>query len=166
MNLGAARRMALFALLTILVLSSVAALAIWKPYIEVTEVRATTTPQTVQVMWYLACEADYYEDDRKQRYLPEVPAGGKEPVVGPFMMSGTQFVLVGYPYMELHRNRFTGQVDQQRSERFDVIEWHVVPPYLIWDGKKEIERNEPAGWKSQEIPARFAAQIDRPRETC
>jgi len=125
-----------------------------KPYIEVTEVRATSKPQAVRVSWYLGCEEDYYEDVDKQRYLPWVPIGGEPPVLGPVMKPGTGFMFVGYPYTALYRNRFTGKVETRRSERFDVIEWHVVPP------------NEPAGWKSAEAPAKFTALLERRGRTC
>jgi len=82
------------------------------------------------------------------------------------MTPGTRFVLIGYPYTAFNRNRFTGKVDKQRSERFDVIEWHVVPPYIIWDGAKETESNEKVGWKSGEVLPQFVAQVDRSRRTC
>ena len=139
---------------------------IQKPHIEVTEVRATPSPQTVQVMWSLRCEDEYFEDAHGQRYFPNVPVGGRDPYIGPVPTSGTSFVLIGYPYTALNRNRFTGKVEKQRSERFDVIEWHVVTPYFIWDGENEVESNEPVGWKSEEATARFVAQVDRSHQGC
>ena len=148
------------------VLVSLAAVAVWKPYIEVTEVRATATPQTVQAGWYLGCEQDYFEDAEGRRYLLQFPPEGEAPAVGVVMMPGTRFALVGFAYSALRRNRFTGNVEEQRSERFDVIEWHVLPPYFTWDGEKEIERDEPVGWKSASLPAQFIARVDRPRKTC
>jgi len=137
-----------------------------KPHIQVTEVRATPDPQAVQVTWSLRCEDEYFEDDHNQRYLPNIPVGGKEPYIGPVPKSGTSFVLIGYPYMALNRNRFTGKVEKRRSERFDVIEWHVVNPYFIWDGTNEIENNEPIGWKSEAATAQFIAQTERPHGGC
>jgi hypothetical protein len=137
-----------------------------RPHIEVTEVRATPGLQTVQVTWSLQCEDEHFEDDHNQRYSPNIPVGGKEPYIGPVPKSGTSFVLVGYPYMALNRNRFTGKVEKQRSERFDVIEWHVVTPYFIWDGTREVESNEPVGWKIEEATAQFVAQTDRPHRGC
>lgn len=136
-----------------------------KPYIDVTEVRSMSLPQTVKVTWYISCGDDYYEDENEKHYDPRVPVGGVLPGVDSTVMSsGTRFVLVGYPYKELHRNMFTGSVNEQRSERFDVIEWHIVTPYLIWDGEKDIESNRPLGWKSDNSDARFFAQFDRRRK--
>ena len=137
-----------------------------KLHIEVIEVRATSEPQAVLVTWFLRCEDEYFEDDHNYRYLPNIPLGGKEPSIGRVAKSGTRFLLIGYPYTELNRNRFTGKVEEQRSERFDVIEWHVVTPYFIWDGANERESNEPVGWKGEEATAQFVAQTDRPRRGC
>jgi hypothetical protein len=135
-----------------------------EPYIEVTEMRSMSVPQTVEVTWYLSCGRDYYDDENKKHYDPIVPTGGVAPGVGPVMSSGTRFVLVGYPYMALHRNIFTGSVKEQRSERFDVVEWHVVTPYHIWDAEKDIESNKPLGWKSDKSDTQFFAQVDQRRK--
>jgi len=137
-----------------------------KPHIAVTEVRAALEPQTVRVMWSLRCEEEYFEDALGQRYLPNIPVGGKEPYVGGVPKSGTGFVFLGYPYTQVLRNRITGHVEKRRSEHFDVIEWHVVTPYFISDGANEIESDEPVGWKSEVAAARFVAQIDRPHRRC
>jgi hypothetical protein len=166
MSVKALRQIVRIVLLAAGGLVGLAAIAIWKPYIEVTEVRATAEPQAVQVTWYLGCEEDYYEDDDKQRYLPQLPVGGEPPAVGPAMTPGTRFLLVGHSYAALHRNLFTGRIDRRRSERFDVIEWHVVPPYFLWNGEKQIESSEPVGWKSEKVPAQFIAQLDRRRKEC
>jgi len=135
-----------------------------EPFIEVSEMRSASVPQAVKVTWYINCGEDYYEDENEKHYDPQVPNGGVYPVVGPIMSSGTQFVLVGYPYKALRRNIFTGSVNEQRSERFDVVEWHVVTPYIIWDGESDIESNKPLEWKSDKSDAQFFAQLDRSRK--
>lgn len=136
-----------------------------EPYIEVTEMRSTSVPQTVEVTWYISCERGYYYDDEnKKHYDPMVPTGGVMPGVSPVMSSDTRFVLVGYPYKALRRNIFTGSVNEQRSERFDVVEWHVVTPYPLWDGEKYIESNKPLDWKSDKSDMKYFAQVDQRRK--
>ena len=139
---------------------------IWQPYLEVTEVRASSVPQLVEVMWLISCEKDYFEGPDKLRYEPQIPVGGEYPYVHPVMHAGTRFVFMGYPYTEHRRNRFTGNVETERSERFDLIEWHVLPPYVTSSGDEGMERYEPVGWKSGGASAQFVAQPRRSREGC
>jgi len=132
-----------------------------KPYIQVTEVRSTTEPKMVKVRWYVSCEEEYYVDENEQFYDPQVPVGGAPPGVGPVMFPDTEFVLVGYPYKEIHRNIFTNSVNVQRSERFDVTEWHVVTPYRTFEGEEEIESYKPKEWKSDKTSSRYFSELDR-----
>ena len=141
-------------------------LIIRKPYLEVTEVRASSVPLLVEVTWFLSCEEDYFEGSGNLRYQPQLPAGGEYPYVHPVMHAGTRFVFMGYPYTEHRRNRFTGNVETERSERFDLIEWHVLPPYVTSSGDEGMERYEPVGWKSGGASAQFVAQPNRSREGC
>jgi len=140
-------------------------IGIRKPYLEVTEVRASASV-LVEVTWFLSCEEDYFEGPGNLRYQPQLPAGGEYPYVHPVMHAGTRFVFMGYPYTEHRRNRFTGNVETERSERFDLIEWHVLPPYVTSSGDEGMERYEPVGWKSGGASAQFVAQPRRSREGC
>lgn len=137
-----------------------------EPYLEVTEVRASSVPQMVEVAWHLSCEEDYFEDSDKLRYEPHLPVGGEFPYVHPVMYSGTRFVFVGFPYTERRRNRFTGNVESGRLERFDLIEWHVLPPYIASRGDEKIESYEPIGWKGGQASEPFVARSDRGKEGC
>ena len=140
-------------------------IGIRKPYLEVTEVRASAS-ELVEVTWFLSCEEDYFEGPGNLRYQPQLPAGGEYPYVHPVMHAGTRFVFMGYPYTEHRRNRFTGNVETERSERFDLIEWHVLPPYVTSSGDEDMESYEPVGWKSGGASAQFVAQPNRSREGC
>lgn len=171
MTIKTPRRLVRIKLLTLSILFGVAFMALLfeviylsEPYIEETEMRSTSVPQTVEVTWYVNCGEDYYEDEIKKHYDPRVPIGGVAPVVRPIMSSGTRFVLVGYPYKALRRNIVTGSINERRSERFDVVEWHVVTPYLIWDGEKDVESNKRLEWKGNNSDAQFFAQSDRRRK--
>lgn len=135
-----------------------------KPYIAVTEIRSSSEPKTVKVRWYLSCEEEYYEDENEKFYDPQVPVGGVSPGVLPVRSSNTEFVLVGYPYRELHKNIFTGSVNEERSERFDVIEWHVVTPYTTLEGEEYIESNKPLEWTSGKTEVQFFTQFYRSRK--
>ena len=139
---------------------------IWQPYLEVTEVRASSVPQLVEVMWLISCEKDYFESPDKLRYEPQIPVGGEYPYVHPVMHPETRFIFIGYPYRERRRNRFTGNVETVRSERFDVLEWHVLPPYVTSSGDKDVESYEPVGWKSVAVAAHFVARVHRDRKGC
>jgi len=161
------RRLVRITLFSFSILFGVLAIAVMylsEPYIEVTEVRSTSVPQTVEVTWYLNCERDYYDDENKNHYDPVVPIGGVMPGVRPVMSSGTRFVLVGYPYKALRKNIFTGSVNEQRSERFDVVEWRVVTPYTLWDGEKDIEINKPLEWKIDKSVMKSFAKIEQRRK--
>ena len=50
-------------------------LIIRKPYLEVTEVRASSVPLLVEVTWFLSCEEDYFEGpgicDTSRSFPPE-----------------------------------------------------------------------------------------------
>lgn len=159
-------RITLFTLGTFFGIVAIAVLSVViyfsEPHIEVTEIRTTSEPQTVKVRWYLSCEEEFFVDDKNKKfYDPQVPAGGVYPGVGPVMSSDIKFVLVGYPYKERRRNIFTGTVSEQRSERFDVIEWHVVTPYPTLVGDEFVESNKPLGWKSNKSDAKYFSQSDK-----
>jgi hypothetical protein len=135
-----------------------------EPYIQVTEVRSTNEQKTVKVRWYVSCEEEYYVDENEKFYDPQVPVGGVPPGVGPVMFSDTEFVLVGYPYKEIRRNIFTSSVNEQRSTRFDVIEWYVVIPYRTLEGEEYIESYKPIEWKSDKTSPQLFSELDRSRK--
>lgn len=149
------------------VLAAFAALVIYlsEPLVKVTEMRAASIPQTVGVTWIINCGTTYYIGENEKRYDPQVPNGGLEPVVKPVMYSGTEFVMTGYPYKEIHKNRLTGYEYEIRSERFDVIEWHIVPPYIALQGEDYKETRQPLGWKSENTDPPFISHYERKRQS-
>lgn len=169
------RRVARFLLLTLGGLFAVIAIAVLgafvyfrKPYLGVTEVRAKE-PESVQVTWNIGCEESYYEAIDGRRYLLIVPAGGKNPedfFGGMAMVPGNRVSLTGYRYKALLRNIFTGTVTEEHSERFDVLAWSIVTPYMLWEENGEqVESDAPIGWKSDERVPTFTTHAGRAQST-
>jgi hypothetical protein len=169
------RRVARFLLLSLGGLVAAIAIAVLgafvyfhKPYVEVTEVRASSEAETVQVTWNIGCEDSYYEAVDGRRYLPNVPVGGKNPedfFGGIAMVPGNRLNLTGYRYKALLKNIFTGTVTEGHSERFDVLAWSLVSPYVLRDKDGEhVESNAPIGWKSDmSFPTFGAHATSRPQ---
>ena len=104
-----------------------------EPHLRVSEIKSTTTPETLELEWNVRCETSYYQTAAGLKYQPIVPVGGKEVGEGEqpkdfsAIVSGNRFVVVGYPYQSIHRNIFTGNTTKRHSERFDVIEANDGP---------------------------------------
>jgi hypothetical protein len=157
---------------TLLAVASVAYLCLlfyaYKPYIEVTEVRASDQLQTVRITSTMGCEDPHYEADDGRRYMPLVPTDGKDVGDGiGLFVTGNSFILTGYPYKARLRNIFTGKVVEQHSERFDVVAWNIVVPYRRPGvNGEDIESNEPLGWKSEELNPMFANSVQKQSSGC
>src|SRR5512139_632124 len=103
---------------------------------ELTEVRASSKAETMQVTWNIVCEESYYQGVDGRRYQLNVPVGGKYPedfFGGIAMYPGNRLNLTGYRYKALVRNIFTGTVTEKHSERLDVLAWSLVTPYVFVD---------------------------------
>ena len=133
-----------------------------RPYLEVTEVRAASTPQAFIMTWTVNCGEAYYQSDDKRKYWPQAPVGGKIPHDYPqIMWNGNSFVLIGYPYKKLLTNIFTGSKTEEHSERLDLVEWHIVTPYRVVNDKGESQSEEPVEWKNNDPTPSFDVRIDQ-----
>jgi len=86
-----------------------------------------------------------------------VPEGGVTPGDTDAAVSDNIFIFSGYCYKSVQKNLLNGEVNEIRSQRIDVIKWHVVPPYKVHtgDGADTKKISSPLGWQSQELEPKF-----------
>jgi len=127
-----------------------------KPYIiEIDEVRTTGKIETIRAYWGRACGEDFLsEEDSGIKLALVVPKGGITPGDSNAAIPDNLFIITGYRYKRILKNLLNGEVKEIPSQRFDVVKWHVVPPYEAYvdDDNEFIKKvNTPLGWKSQEL---------------
>lgn len=131
-----------------------------KPYIiEIDEVRTTGKLETVRAYWGRACGEDFLSEGRPgTKLILTVPEGGITPRETNAVVPGNLFIITGYRYKRVQKNLLNGEVKEIPSQRFDVVKWHVVPPYEAYVDDKDVlikKVNTPLGWKSHELEPNF-----------
>ncbi len=131
-----------------------------EPWVIQTEVMATGKRETIQGLYGLACGEEFIEEfstDESSlgKLVLVVPEGGIAPEETRAAVKDNLFVLAGYRYKIRRRNVFTGKITETRSPRFDVVAWHVVRPYRVFENGDYKQVNTPLGWTSQNPEALY-----------
>ena len=136
-----------------------------KPYLSHREWRASTEPETIDVVYVLyACgdhsprlyeivspEGDPVRWTDRPTFL-SLPDGVPSPEDTEMALSGNVFHLKGYRYHAEERNILTGATRTRPASRFDLVSWRVQTPYGVWgpegaDGvRQRVERTEPVSY--------------------
>ena len=136
-----------------------------KPYLSHREWRASTEPETIDVVYVLYACGDHsprlYEvvspegepvkwSDRPT--ILSLPEDVPSPEDTDLAVSGNVFHLTGYRYRAEERNLLTGATRTRPASRFDLVSWRAQTPYSVWgpeaaDGTRQrVERTEPVSY--------------------
>lgn len=127
---------------------AVAYIALFQPYVILEENRLTAQPVTVKTIFVNVtgdplCAKLYKLDESvsgklvasKEPLYLALPQDIPSPEDGAQAYSDNLFIVTGYPYEWIEKNRLTGATKITQSYRFDVIAWEIVAPYKIWAGQ-------------------------------
>ena len=133
-----------------------------KPYLSHREWRASTEPETIDVVYVLYACGDHsprlYQivspegDPVKWTDRPTIlslPEGVPSPEDTELAVSGNVFHLTGYRYRAEERNILTGTTRTRSASRFDLVSWRAQTPYSVWgpegaEGTRQrVVRTEP-----------------------
>lgn len=124
-----------------------------KPWISVSEVRATDNLETILALYGRACEEDFLSEFKNDESLGRLtlvlPEGGVGPEDTEAVVPDNVFEITGYRYKKVRRNLLSGEIEEVPSRRFDVIEWRAIVSYSITDKHANISQvDTPLRWRS------------------
>lgn len=118
-----------------------------KPYERLEEVRTSNQLNAINAVFVnftgdASCAKLYrYKDGNismiSSPIFPALAGNMPPPDDGPTAYSDNIFKLTGYDYQFIKTNLLTHNKISQKSNRFDVVSWEIVPPYKVWTEKTD-----------------------------
>lgn len=142
-----------------------------KPWILVTEVRASAHAEELRVSTAVGCEKEFFTEadssDSSEHLVLCFPKGGVSPWDTKAGLPYNEFVVKGYRYKKIARDLFSGSTEERASRRIDVVQWNAVVPYQVISPDENNYSQpdwKPIGWKVEESIAEEMGEKPLSRE--